>query len=146
MENAYVAMKNALNLKIYFVVLMIACILFCLFFPVKSARKQKKNAVFFVVCSVMLVAYLLHSVPFFREYHAKDIVVERGVYTNVLGDRKSSPSALRGVYSVTLETEAGEIGLSTAPGCKEIFLQGEHEVIAYYLPNSKILLHIELVG
>lgn len=77
---------------------------------------------------------------------SNDIVVQRGVYTNIIGEDAKSTSGVLGIYSVSLKVEDEIINLTTVPLQNEVFVQGTYDVNAYYASSSKRLLYIEILN
>ena len=109
-------------------------------------RASEKSLIYSVVAVAVLAFYVPFStIPLLKDYYTENIVVANGLYSNPQ-IRDHSSGLGRNVYTVTVTVDGERLRLTTPPGRKDVFIQGEHEVIAYYLPNAKKLLHIELTG
>lgn len=140
MNYAQEALQQTLEHKIGLVVLILVGIIFCF-----VGKKATKNYLYVIALLFVLAVHVALLIPFIKDYKNNNIIVEQGYYENLIGGRKSSLSHIVGTYGVTLYTDSLELHLTTAPGKKDVFLIGKYPVIAYYLPESKILLHIEFL-
>jgi len=140
MNYAQEALKQVLEYKFGIIALNLLVIMFCF-----VGKKVKKTYPYGIALLFVLAVNVALLVPFLKDYKNNNIVVEQGCYENLIGGRKSSFSHIVGTYGITLYTDNLELHLTTAPGKKDIFITGKYPVIAYYLPESKILLHIEFL-
>ena len=108
-------------------------------------KKSAKTYPFGIALCLILVWQINLFVPFIRDYARNEIVVQECEYENSSTGRKNTHSRLIGLKSVTLNIGDEEIMLTTVPGHKDIFIEGKYYVQAYYLPESMILLHIEIL-
>lgn len=109
------------------------------------ATKSSKTPVLMFAIGIFLIVSIFASfVPFVKDYSSKEIVVQEGMYINVLEDISKSSSGILGINSVTLTTDDGKVNLTTIPHSDDEFPQGEFSVTAYYTKNSKWLLYIEV--
>lgn len=138
MKYAQIAMDQMLVFYVVEISIMVVCIGFSLF-----GRKSNTTYPFGIALCLLLVFQTYHFVPFAREYANNEIVVQEGEYENSTIGRKNTPSRRIGLKGVTFKTEDEEIHLTTVPGYKDVFIEGNHYVRAYYLGESKILLYIE---
>lgn len=147
MEQAVSAMYSKGIYIILLTLVLLSGFMISIFFPGKSVKQQNKSAIFTVAFALAILAFtVIVSVPFAKDFFRNNIVTTKGIYTNVLGNQKKSSSAIAGIYSVTLNTGEEELKLTTAPWCNDVFVVGQYNVVAYYLPESKTLLHIEIRG
>ena len=145
MEQAISAMYDKGLYILLFTAVLVVGILVTIIFPGKTVKQQNKSALFTIAFVMVIISFtVLVTIPFAKDFFDKNIVVAQGVYCNVLGSEKKSSSSLMGIYSVTLENKDGMIKLTTAPWRNDVFVIGEYNVTAYYLPASKTLLHIEI--
>lgn len=147
MEFANIAMKKTL---VFYLIILGGIIFIAYLCYVASKRDNSKKEsmnIYLIAISALLMIYILTSfVPFLKDYFTNSIVVQRGIYQNIIGDEAKSTSGVLGIYSVTFESENQEISLTTVPLQNEIFIQGKYEVNAYYTSSSKRLLYIEIVN
>ena len=145
MEQALSAMHNQGIYIIVLTLVLLSGILISILFPGKTVKEQNKSAIFTIAFVLTIIAFTIFvTVPFAKDFFSNDIVIAQGTYSNVLGNQKKSSSGIAGIYSVTLNVGEEELKLTTAPGCNDVFVVGEYNVTAYYLPKSKTLLHIEI--
>ena len=147
MEEAYNAMQDVLKCELLFLLLCLLGVFCCvvtILSPRFRERKQKHAILGGVALLVLGVAFVSTStIPLLKDYSAKNIVVEHCVYDNNVADRDSSSFRGRmGLTRVTLETTDKTVRLTTAPWRKDVFTKGKYNVVAYYFPNAKVLLHI----
>ena len=110
-----------------------------------SKKIDKDLSVYGVVLCIFLIVYLISSVvPFAKDALQKNIVVETGVYSNQRSQGRHGRAT--GISYPDLDTGDKVLSLKTPPGRESIFIKGTHEVLAYYLPNAKVLLHIEIIS
>lgn len=141
MNFAQLAMQRML---IYYIIMLISLIILAIscFFK----KSSKALLIGLSACAVLIVLFFLF-IPFATDYSRGSIIEETGYYENKLAGKGNTSSDVLGIYSVTLQTKNKTIALTTAPGQNHIFnISGKHYVKAYYLPLSKILLHIEILG
>ena len=109
-----------------------------------SKKVDKDLSAYGVVLSIWLIIYLISSVfPFAKDAIQKNIVVETGIYSNHTPQGRQGRAM--GICYPDLDTGDEVLPLITPPGRESIFVKGTHEVLAYYLPNAKVLLHIEIL-
>ena len=135
------AMKQTLEYKVGILVLILVCIIVSF-----VGKKAYKTYLYGIGLCVLLALNIILTIPFIKDYSKGNIVVKEGFYENLIGGRKSSFSHRVGTYGVSLYTDEGEIRLTTAPGKKDVFIIGKYYVKAYYLSESKTLLHIEFLA
>lgn len=142
MSFAQLAMYRML---VYYIVMFISLIILAMLCFLK--KKTSKTLLIGVGACAILIVLVFLFIPFTTDYNQGNIIVEMGYYENKLAGKGNNSSDVLGIYSVTLQTEDKTIELSTAPGQNHIFnITGRHYVKAYYLPTSKILLYIEILG
>ena len=143
MELAYDMLDKTLRYYLINISVMVVIIIICFVGTIRSKNGGNKMAIYSVALVVWLCVYSCGSVvPFLKDYFAKNIVIVDGIYQN--SDNSKSKSAVSGLHPVTVECEREILELTTAPWNDHVFVMGEHEVVAYYAPNSKLLLHIEI--
>lgn len=140
MKYAQVAMNQMLAYYIGIIITILVVIVLSFF-----GKKSAKTYPFGIALCIILVFQINLFVPFLRDYVKNEIVVQECEYENSTAGRKNTHSRLIGLKSVTLNIENEEVMLTTVPGHKDIFVEGKHYVRAYYLAESKILLHIEML-
>ncbi len=112
-----------------------------------SCKKKRSMALYAITLSIALTVYCAGMVvPFLKDYISHSIVQIEGIYTNSLGNKSASPSSRLGMYSVTIKNECEELALTTCPLSGKNFPIGKYQVVAWYLPNSQYLVHIEIVN
>lgn len=146
MEKALSALKGLLWHDVVIVFILLAVIGFLVFFSGKSEKKRKKAKWSIIACVLLLILHAVLGIPVITDAVNDNIVVENGVYTNLIGGRNTDLSDQLGIYSVTLVTEDGKLNLTTAPFCNGVFVRGTYHVVAYYLPTAEVLLHIEILA
>lgn len=144
MEEARIALTNVVKHEMCYILLLLLVVLIGILFPGRSESKRKASLIYCSVAVILLVFLVMFSTaPLLRDYYTENIIVAKGLYSNPQ-IRDHSTKLGRNVYTVTVMVDGERLRLTTPPGCKEVFIYGEHEAIVYYLPNAKRLLHMEL--
>ena len=131
--------------------LTIAVVVLCAVFSIRSCikeggtRKGDQWAATGILLVVLGILILFDTtIPLTKEYRRQEIMVVEGMYEkpkNQGGGRRNRAMDLETVY---IETEDKTIVLTTYPWNNDAFPDGTVPAIAYYTPETKFLLHIEI--
>ena len=140
------AMETALAHYWIQIFIVAACAIFSIRTCIKKGGDGDKYAALGILLIVIGLWTLFRTtIPLTLEYTRQEIVIAEGIYSKSekqVGGRYSSAS---GLETVTLETEAETLVLTTYPWNQGEFPVGTISVIAYYTPDTEFLLHIEIL-
>lgn len=141
MEMINRAFLRALSMHVVVCILLASAVVLCIW----ASRKKDSMTIYAVVIGIFLIIYSITSlIPLAKDYLTQDVIQVDATYVNAVGNQSKSTSSILGEYSVVLETEEGEIALTTVPFSREVFPAGEYIVTAWYAKNSKRLLYIDI--
>lgn len=144
MQLAIEVLNKTFLYHLFVIISVIIVVIICILGVIKSKDGGDRLAISTIAIVIVLGFYFfMVALPFLSDYCGEEIIVVEGIYQNSgVTNGKSSAS---GIYPVTITNDGEVLDLTTAPWNKSVFLIGEYRVIAYYVPNSNTLLHIEIL-